>query len=102
MRSNSMDYTKGGWKVTETPYARVVTDDGVGIANYYDSDFTKRPRFWQAKVNATLGAAAPEMYEALKDIIEQAEKTHLPIGADLADSIRVFGKQAIAKAEGKG
>ena len=45
--------------------------------------------------------AAPDMYQALKDIIEQAEKTHLPIGADLADSIRVFGKQALAKAEGK-
>lgn len=43
--------------------------------------------------------AAEDMYEALKDIIEQAEKSHLPIGVDLADSIRVFGKQALSKAE---
>lgn len=42
-----------------------------------------------------------DLYEALEDIINQAEATHLPIGADLADSIRVFGKQALAKAEGK-
>jgi hypothetical protein len=45
--------------------------------------------------------AAPKMYEALKDIIEQAEKTHLMLGPDLADSIRVFGKQALAEVEGK-
>jgi len=51
--------------------------------------------------NAHLIAAAPEMYEALKDIIEQAEKTLIMLGPDLADSIRVFGKQALAKAEGK-
>ena len=43
-----------------------------------------------------------DMYEALTDIINQAGATHLPIGADLADAINVFGKQAIAKAEDKG
>ena len=42
-----------------------------------------------------------DLREALEDIIEQAEKTHLPLGADLADSIRVFGKQALAKVRGK-
>lgn len=50
---------------------------------------------------AQLREAAPEMYEALKDIIEQAARTHLMLGADLADSINVFGKQALAKAEGR-
>ena len=44
--------------------------------------------------------AADDMYAALEDIIEQAEKSLLPLGADLADSIRVFGKQAVAEAEG--
>jgi hypothetical protein len=45
--------------------------------------------------------AIRDMYEALEDIIEQADKTKMPLGADLADSIRVFGKQAIAKAKGR-
>ena len=38
--------------------------------------------------------------EILKDIVEQYEHTLLPVGADLSDSIRVFGKQAIQKATG--
>jgi hypothetical protein len=42
--------------------------------------------------------AAPELLEALKDIVQQSETLALP--ADLADAIRVFGKAAIAKAEG--
>lgn len=45
--------------------------------------------------------ALPDFYEALKDIIKQANMSRLAIGADLADSINVFGKQAIAKAEAK-
>ena len=48
-----------------------------------------------------LMSAAPDMYEALCDIVEQAEKTMMPIPADLADSIRVFGRAALRKAEGK-
>jgi len=48
-----------------------------------------------------LHAAAPEMLEALKDIVEQYQKTRLPVGPDLGDSIRVFGQQAISQAERK-
>jgi hypothetical protein len=51
--------------------------------------------------NARLIAAAPEMYEALRDIIEQAERTKMMLPADLADAIRVFGRAALAKAEGR-
>ena len=45
----------------------------------------------------------PLVYEALEDIIQQADKTILSLGPDLADSIRVFGKPALAAAykEGK-
>ncbi len=57
---------------------------------------------WVAEdeANARLIAAAPELLEALEDIIEQADLTLFRIGPDLADSIRVFGKPAVAKAKG--
>lgn len=42
-----------------------------------------------------------ELLEVLQDIVLQYEKSSFPIGADLADSIRVFGKAAIAKATGE-
>ena len=51
--------------------------------------------------DAHLIVAAPEMLEALEDIVEQFEKTHFQVGPDLSDSIRVFGKQAITKARGE-
>lgn len=54
----------------------------------------------QAVADYHLIAAAPELLDALKDIVRQFEKSRVMVGPDLADSIRVFGKQAIAKAEG--
>jgi len=51
---------------------------------------------------ANLAKAAPKMAEALEDIIAQAAKTRLMMGVDLADSIKVFGKQALAEAKGGG
>ena len=48
-----------------------------------------------------LHKAAPELLRACKDVVKEVEKTKLPLGADLADSIFVLGKQAIASAEGK-
>ena len=39
------------------------------------------------------------LLEALKDIVEQAEKTKIMLPADLADSIKILGKQAIKNAE---
>jgi hypothetical protein len=44
--------------------------------------------------------AANQMLQALKDVVEQADKTSLMLPADLADSIRVFGRAAIAAAGG--
>lgn len=97
-----MNYTKGEWTVQDGDFGpQIVCDDQddntVLIAEvnpYHEDDKT-------IQANARLIVAAPDMYEALKDIIAEAEKSHLTIGADLDDSIRVFGKQALAKAEGK-
>ena len=93
-----MNYTKGEWKVEDATQV-VVGERLVANTGGYSTNYTLERE--QNEANARLIAAAPDMYEALKDIIEQAEKTHFPIGADLANSIRVFGKQAIAKSERK-
>ena len=104
-----MNYSKGKWEV----YKDFVIDDkgnSIHIPN------TKR-KFSENLANAHLIAAAvnacisvnpdnpqavaesiKDMYEALEDIIQQAEKT-LFVGADLADSIKIFGKQALANSK---
>jgi hypothetical protein len=97
-----MNYTKGDWRVPESPYARVITENGIGIANCYDNDFINRPKFWQAEVNAQLIAAAPDMYKALKLLLERFEemrgKYSYPMSLDLP---RVWAEKALAKTEGK-
>lgn len=49
------------------------------------------------EANARLIAAAPDMYEALKAIIESGE-----IPLCYSDKLVVMAKQALAKAEGRG
>lgn len=39
--------------------------------------------------------AGRKMFEALADIVEQFERTRMRVPADLSDSIRIFGKQAL-------
>src|SRR6266404_3948217 len=68
------------------------------IACLYKTNF---PQKGMDEANARLIAAAPALFEALEDIVEQFEKTKLMVGADLSDSIRVFGKGTIAIARGK-
>jgi len=49
--------------------------------------------------NAFLIAALPELLEAAEDVLEQYRKSIVPIGPDLADSIRVLLAAAVRKAK---
>lgn len=50
-------------------------------------------------INKTMERALSSLIEAAKDVVAQYEQTHFPVGADLADSIRVFLKPALFKLE---
>jgi len=93
-----MEYSKGEWKRSKQGWLIRTADERI-CKVYHTPDKNGQDEI--AEANANLIAAAPDMYEALEDIINQVEATHLLLGADLADSIRVFGKQAVAKAKGK-
>lgn len=101
-------HTPGPWKAHSASMSDgtlVVTaalPDGNGFERIcVVRDRTKRDysdEDYRSQANATLIAAAPELLEALQDIVEQAGKTKMMLPADLADSIRVFGRAAISKA----
>ncbi len=110
-----MNYTKGEWRIEQESDKLIKFDSPVVSCKHrlghpplitiwtnskYGQDFYMRVALVEEEADAHLIASAPDMYEALKEIIELDEQTRLPMGADLADSIRVFGKQALAKAEG--
>ena len=116
----AVKYTEGKWQVYESPFApaiiidrprRLIATCHLELGSEGMSEATANAHLTASAVNGCIsvntdnpqavGEAIKEMYEALQDIVKEASRTHLPIGADLADSINVFGKQALAKAEGK-
>jgi hypothetical protein len=88
-----MKYTPGPW----TAEANGVFKDKQRnpIASVYDPEHTNHLTDI-AKANAQLIAAAPEMYEALKAIIESGVIPYC-----YSDKLVVAAKQALAKAEGE-
>lgn len=107
-----MKHTPGPWtpaiyKTTDSMFERLKTSQwsvalnnnpkepqGLLIALCGDGDDK------QSMADAHLIAAAPEMLEALKDIVEQYEQISAFVGVDLHDSISFFANKAITKAEG--
>jgi len=87
--------TKGEWEVardtTYNTHTFVIGGDGRVVANTYF--------YWRKEVeceaNAHLIAAAPDMYETLKSIIERLEK-----GLSLGEKLELQpAREALAKAE---
>jgi len=87
-----MEYTKGEWKYN-CPY--IDTTEGHRIAQVYN--------YWVPGYsdNAKLLAAAPDMYEALKDVLGMADSHTLNMMCEPGLTIEQKIQQAISKAEGK-
>ena len=89
------NHTPGQW-ITENPdnrkanFAIYTTEKPEGIANVYPGD--------EAEANARLIAAAPNMLETLRYIVEQIEATPDELDAALLGLIKIKANRAIQKA----
>ena len=93
-----MKYTKGPWKFekafSDSKYPETLSPSVIHI--YHDKEGAPQLEIKQA--NAQLIAAAPEMYEALKEA--HKAMAHLPTDQfELLGGIQI--ENALAKAEGK-
>ena len=94
-----MNNTKGEWKVTDSAFSRFTTYRGkrqggrtfvTTALNLNQVAEAQGDTQEEAEANAHLIAAAPDMYEALKNL------SNYP-----AESVRQIAQMALAKAEGK-
>ena len=83
---NESKFTKGPWKAGKNPYMTTVLDGHEGKAIYQDDENNPHHLAWAnaenadgdldmetALANASLIAAAPEMYEMLKSLLDDCE-----------------------------
>lgn len=92
-----MNYTKGEWKILHVPEAHQPFLIGIGLDdNHPVATVTKTHFPDEAKANAQLIASAPDLYEALKDLLADTDKT----GYTSVPHI-IKATEALAKAEGK-
>lgn len=92
------NYTKGKWKVYEdhmTARTDVVSEDGIGFFQKIIANIKTCDTMDETDANARLIASAPDMYEALRALVEWA-KYFAP-----NDTATRAGIEAIRKAEGK-
>jgi len=95
------NHTPGPWVAKESEFPKVinihVNVEGSPIANVA-TDFNWRPKE-EGKANAQLIAAAPEMYDALKELVDLVEG--IMLGDYKPDSFTLQpARFAISKAEG--
>jgi hypothetical protein len=89
-----MNYTKGEWQYwPDTGEIKSALLKNNGFVKVCDVTVQDSPE--RLLVNARLIAAAPRLYEALKEIYE-GDADHVP-----SDEVWERAKKAIAKAEGK-
>lgn len=92
-----MNYTKGEWRIHKSlPDDIIYSETDEGIVNLARIRHQEVPEQAQ-EANAHLIATAPDMYEALKAIIEECPDPQLPYGKAV---VRI-ATEALAKAEGK-
>lgn len=96
-------HTKGNWfidiEVDGNMWVNSEESDLIiaNICSEYNGELRKYLPTEEEKANAKLIAAAPEMLNALQDIVGQYENTLMSVPADLADSINLFAKDIIKK-----
>ena len=107
-----MNYTKGEWKVTRNGViGYIVSTETSNICQMAKPDLHDIYAVGESEANARLVAAAPEMYEVLKDILQGAiplsSNAMMEFGKQYIGEFKVYGNrlesaaQALAKAEGR-
>jgi hypothetical protein len=101
-----MNYTKGEWEIANGTFIYCLNEAGTnrfdcGLQRGWDDNGERTSR-GELEANAHLIAAAPEMYEALKLMLERMESKMVGSDYGMAFELpKVWAERALAKAEGK-
>ena len=90
-----MKYSKGDWKVIKDDFRRIYIDTPTRSVASIQRQST------EDEANARLIAAAPDMYEALKELIDHMTLPQNDIHRPYLADVKRLAIKALAKAEGK-